>query len=382
MSESPYLFRPLPMRGLTLPNRIVVAPMHQYSAVDGIAQDWHLQHLLSLSAGGPALIVAEVTAIEPNGRITPSCAGLYSDAGERAYAYIVEAVKWIGLAKIGVQISHAGRKASHREPWIGEEVPADEPWPTISASPVSFSSNWPAPRAADGHDFARLVDAFVDATLRAQRAGFDLIELHAAHGYLLHQFLSPLTNLRRDEYGGSLENRMRFPLQVISAVRRAWPSDKPMGMRVSATDWVSGGFEIDDAIRFVVAAQAEGVDYVCVSSGGIVAGSAPPATLGHHVRFAAKLRKETGAVTRAVGMIVDPHQAEAILVEGQADLIALARAVLDDPRWVWHAADALGGAAACPPQYLRCRPNLWPGAAMRRSCDNRRPDKNQFSRAE
>jgi 2,4-dienoyl-CoA reductase-like NADH-dependent reductase (Old Yellow Enzyme family) len=368
MSEGPLLFRPMALRGLTLQNRIVVAPMHQYCAVDGVVQDWHFQHLLSLSAGGPGLLMAEVSAVEASGRITPACAGLYSDDGERAFARIVQGVKDIGLAKIGVQISHAGRKGSHKEPWNGEgplAVDDAEAWPTISASAVPFSPGWPPPKMASVDDLERVRRAFVDATLRALRAGFDLVELHAAHGYLIHQFLSPIANLRQDEYGGSLENRMRYPLEVVSAVRQVWPDEKPLGMRVSVSDWDDRGFNIDEAARFIAAAKAKGLDYACVSSGHIVPHSLPPNTPGHHVEFAGRLRTETGIVTRAVGMIVDPRHAEAILAEGHADQVALARAFLDDPRWAWHAADVLGGTAACPPQYRRCRPDVWAGAAMR-----------------
>jgi 2,4-dienoyl-CoA reductase-like NADH-dependent reductase (Old Yellow Enzyme family) len=345
-----------------------VAPMHQYSAVDGVAQDWHFQHLLSLSVSGPGLLMAEVTAVEPIGRITPQCVGLYSDASEDALTRIIKGVKSIGLTKTGVQISHSGRKASHREPWNGDRpFAADDPraWSTVSASALPFASDWSTPKAADRDDMDRICAAFTSASQRALRAGFDLVEIHAAHGYLLHQFLSPITNHRQDEYGGTPENRMRFPLEVVKAVRRGLPEETPMGMRVSASDWDEGGFNLEDAIEFVSAAKAEGVDYVCVSSGGIAPDSTPPASPGHHVRFAERLRKRTGIVTRVVGMIVDPRQAETIVSEGQADLVALARAFLDDPRWVWHAADALGAAVPCPVQYRRCRPDAWPGASMR-----------------
>jgi NADPH2 dehydrogenase len=365
---SHHLFRPLALRSVMLSNRIVVAPMHQYCAIDGVAQDWHFQHLLSLSASGPGLLMAEVTAVESDGRITPKCTGLYSDAGERAFSRIVQGVKDIGLAKLGIQISHAGRKSSHRVPWNGEApfaVDDPEAWPTISSSAVPFSDGWPPPRAADRGDMERVRLSFVDAARRADRAGFDVLELHAAHGYLLHQFLSPIANLRRDEYGGALVNRMRFPLEVLKAVRGVWPDHKPLGMRISATDWNELGFNINEAIPFVTASREHGLDYVCVSSGGIVPRSIPPTTPGHHVRFAEMVRSATGIVTRAVGMIVDPHQAEAVLADGQADLVALGRAFLDDPRWTWHAADALGESARCPLQYQRCRPDVWAGAAMR-----------------
>ncbi len=375
MTELPHLFRPIGLRGLTLPNRIVVSPMCQYSAIEGVPQDWHLQHIGCFAASGPALVMVEATGVEPIGRISPRCTGLYSDDCERAFAHVVRIVKGIGLAKVGIQLGHAGRKASTAPPAEGgKPLPADDPqaWRTLGPSAIPFAPDWPAPKAADRDDLARLRRAFVEAAERALRVGFDLVELHCAHGYLLHQFLSPLANQRTDEYGGSLENRMRFPLEIACAVRQAWPSDRPLGMRISATDWAEGGFSPDEAVRFVAAAKAEGVDCVCVSSGGMTPHGLPPMAggapaLGYQAGLAEKVRRETGMVTRAVGLIVDPHQAEAIIANGQADLVALARAFLDDPRWAWHAADALGvsAAAPCPAQYRRARPDAWPGAALR-----------------
>jgi NADPH2 dehydrogenase len=375
MTEPPHLFRPIALRGLILPNRIVVSPMCQYSAVDGVPQDWHLQHIGGFAASGPGLVMVEATGVEPIGRITPRCTGLYSDDCERAFAHVVRIVKGIGLARVGIQLGHAGRKASTAPPAEGgKPLPADDPraWRTLGPSAIPFAPDWPAPKAAERDDLARLRHAFVEAAERALRAGFDLVELHCAHGYLLHQFLSPLANQRTDEYGGSLENRMRFPLEIVRAARRAWPGDRPLGMRISATDWAEGGFTPDEAVRFVAAAGAEGVDYVCVSSGGMTPHGLPPMTRGapapgYQVGLAEKVRRETGMVTRAVGLIVDPRQAEAIIADGQADLVALARAFLDDPRWTWRAADALGvpAAAPCPVQYRRARPDVWPGAALR-----------------
>ena len=297
------------------------------------------------------------------------------DDCERQFAHVVRIVKSIGLARIGIQLAHAGRKASTAPPSEGgKPLPADNPqaWRTVGPSAIPFAPDWPAPKAADGHDLTRLRRVYVEAAERALRAGFDLIELHCAHGYLLHQFLSPLANQRTDEYGGPLENRVRFPLEVARALRRIWPEDRPVGMRISATDWAEGGFTPDDATAFVAAAKREGVDYVCVSSGGMTPHGLPPTVNGspgpgYQVPFARKVRRETGMITRAVGMIVDPLQAEAIIADGDADLVALARAFLDDPRWAWHAADALGAssAAPCPTQYRRARPDLWPGAALR-----------------
>jgi 2,4-dienoyl-CoA reductase-like NADH-dependent reductase (Old Yellow Enzyme family) len=371
MTEPPHLFRPLSLRGLELANRIAVSPMCQYSAVDGVPQPWHFQHLGAFAASGPGLIVAEATGVEAIGRITPGCTGLYSDACESAFARIVALVKSIGLSKIGVQLAHAGRKASTAAPWLGgKPLPANDPqaWATVAPSSVPFAPDWPSPKAADEGDLQRVRQAFVQGAERALRVGFDLVELHCAHGYLMHEFLSPLANRRSDAYGGPLDNRMRFPLEIIRAVRRAWPSEKPLGMRISATDWVEGGFNPDEAVRFVAAAKLEGVDYVCVSSGGMAPQGLPPAaTPGYQTQFAEKIRRETGMTTRAVGMIVDPRQAEAIIAEGKADFVALARAFLDDPRWAWHAADILrhSASAAFPPQYARARPTSWPGADLR-----------------
>ncbi len=363
----PNLFRPLGLRDLTLHNRVVVAPMCQYSAIDGVPQAWHLQHLGSFAVSGPGLVVVEATGVEAIGRITPGCTGLYSDACEAAFARTVDLVKQVGQAKIGIQLAHAGRKASTAVPWRGgKPLAADDPqaWRTLGPSDVGFA-DWPTPKAADMADLARVREAFVQATHRAVRAGFDLVELHCAHGYLLHEFLSPLANRREDAYGGTLENRMRFPLEVLQAVRAAWPQNRPLGMRISATDWAEGGFTLDEAVSFVAAAQAHGLDFVCVSSGGMVPHGVPSSVQqGYQVPLAERIRRETGMLTRAVGMIVDPHFAEALLAEGKADMVALARGFLDDPRWVWHAADRLGvpEAALVPPQYARARPGTWPGA--------------------
>ena len=259
------LFEPIKMRGLTLANRIAVSPMCQYSAVDGVPQDWHTVHLGSMASSGPGLLMVEATGVEAIGRITPGCTGIYSDACEAAFAGVLKAVRNTLPVPIGIQLAHAGRKASTSRPWEGGValMPDEGAWETVSASAIPFS-NWHTPRAATQVDIDRITAAFVAATRRALRAGFDLIELHSAHGYLMHQFLSPLSNHRTDQYGGSLENRMRFPLNTIRAVRAVWPADKPMGIRISATDWAEGGWDIDEAVRFVAAAKAEGVDYCCV----------------------------------------------------------------------------------------------------------------------
>ena len=365
------LFEPIEIHGLTLANRIAVAPMCQYSAIDGVPNAWHTQHLGSMASSGPGLLMVEATGVEAIGRITPGCTGIYSDACETAFAGIVKSVKNVLPVPMGIQLAHAGRKASTAVPWLGGSAlkPGDGPWETVSASAIPFG-DWHTPKAATQADLDRIKVAFVESARRALRVGFDLIELHSAHGYLMHQFLSPLSNHRTDAYGGSLENRMRFPLEVIRAVRAVWPSDKPMGMRISATDWAEGGWNIDEAVSYVKEAKAAGVDYCCVSSGGLTHTQKIAAGPGFQVPFAERIRRETGIVTRAVGMIVEPHQANEIVASGKADMVALARAFLDDPRWVWHAADTLGATAACPPQYQRARPATWPGAKMRSQLAN------------
>ena len=366
MAKDVRLFQPLTIRGLELANRIVVAPMCQYSAVDGVAGDWHLQHYGALVASGPGQVVLEATAVEPAGRITPWDLGLYSDAAEQGLAHLIKTIRPFGKARITVQIAHAGRKGSAQRPWEGGGPlsAADGGWPTISASPIPFAETWPAPAEIGPYDIDRLRQAFADAAVRAERAGADMVEVHSAHGYLLHQFLSPLSNRRDDVYGGSLENRMRFPLAIIRSVRRALPSGKPLGIRVSATDWVEGGFTPEEAVEYLIACKSEGVDYVCVSSGGVV-DTKIPLRPGYQVDLAWRIRRETGLLTRAVGLITDPDQAEAVLVNGRADQIALGRAFLDDPRWVWRAAEALGVPAPYPPQYMRAMPKVLSGSKTR-----------------
>lgn len=369
MAKSVHLFEPLTIRDMRLDNRIVVAPMCQYSALNGQPQEWHLQHYGSLVASGPGMVVIEATAVAPQGRITPNCLGLYSDACEAGMADLIRTIRHFGDARIALQLCHAGRKASTQPPWQGGgPLPkADGGWQTLSASAISFAANWPVPTEAGAYDLDRVRHAFVDSAIRAERVGFDALEVHSAHGYLLHQFLSPLSNHRNDVYGGTLEDRMRFPLEVIRAVRQVWSANKPLGIRISATDWIDGGFSPADAVVYVAACRAEGVDYVCVSSGGLSPDAKLPVTPGYQVDLAARIRRETGILTRAVGLIADPQQAEAVVAKGQADFVALGRAFLDDPRWVWHAAAALQVAAPYPPQYRRVQPKLWPGARQRKA---------------
>jgi 2,4-dienoyl-CoA reductase-like NADH-dependent reductase (Old Yellow Enzyme family) len=362
------LFTPIALRGLTLPNRIVVAPMCQYSAIDGSATDWHILHLGSFAVAGPGLVMIEATGVEAAGRITPGCTGLYSDANEAAMKRAIDACRTYGKAPIGIQLAHAGRKASCHVPWEGGTPLAagKGAWQTVGPSAIPFDEGWHTPKALDRAGMDKIKAAFVQAAKRAERLGLDLIEMHSAHGYLMHQFLSPFSNHRTDEYGGSLENRMRFPLEVASALRAAWPAEKPFGVRISASEWMEGGFSLDEAVIYCRELKALGCDYVCVSSGGNAAKARIPFAANYQVPFAARIRRETGIATRAVGLIADPHQAEAILAAGEADMVALARGFLDDPHWVWHAAEALGAEATYPPQYLRSKPASWPGAKIAR----------------
>jgi 2,4-dienoyl-CoA reductase-like NADH-dependent reductase (Old Yellow Enzyme family) len=360
------LFSPFTLAALTLDNRIVVSPMCQYSADDGSATDWHLTHLGMLANAGAGLLVVEATHVEKMGRITHGCMGLYSDANEAALKRVVDHCRKIGGAKLGVQLAHAGRKASSQRPWEGGgplKAGAD-PWETIAPSAVPFGLDWPTPRAMTEEDMARVRGAFVSAAQRAVRIGFDAVELHLAHGYLLHSFMSPISNRRNDDYGGSLENRLRFPLSVVQAVRAALPKGMPLGARITGSDWLDGGLTPDDAVALARALKAAGLDYVCVSSGGVSTDARNPSTPGYNVAIAERVRRETGISTRAVGLIAAPKQAEAIIAEGQADMVALARAFLDEPHWAWHAARTLGADVKRPMQYQRAAPALWPGAAM------------------
>src|SRR3954452_17738132 len=376
MERTPSLFAPLSLGGITLANRIAVSPMCQYSAESGAANDWHLQHLGSLSLSGTGLIIVEQTAVEPAGRITHGCLGLYSDANEAALARIVGFCRRAGSAALGIQLAHAGRKGSARLPWEGGGPLSPEAgaWRTVSPSAIPFDNRWPAPEALDEAGLTRIRVAHAAAARRADRLGFDLVELLGAHGFLLHSFLSPIANRRTDSYGGSLVNRMRCPLEVAAALREVWPRRKALGMRITGTDWVDGGITPDEAGIFAGKLRDIGFVYVCVSSGGISPAARPAIAPGYQVPLAAAVKKASGITVQAVGMIVNPHQAEAIVGEGHADCVAWARGFLNDPCWAWHAAATLGVDAAYPPQYLRARPEHWPGAALtqHRSAPERR----------
>jgi 2,4-dienoyl-CoA reductase-like NADH-dependent reductase (Old Yellow Enzyme family) len=361
------LFSPIKLAALEMPNRIVVAPMCQYSADDGVGNDWHMTHLGMLSNSGAGMLVIEATHVERRGRITHGCLGLYSDACEAALERIVYHCHHIGTAKIAIQLAHAGRKASVQRPWEGSKPlsEAEDPWPTIGPSALPFGPGWHTPRAMNEDDMAKVTAAFTDAAKRSLRAGVDAIELHFAHGYLLHSFVSPLANKRNDAYGGSFEGRMRFPLEVVRSVRAVVPRDMPFGARITGTDWVDGGLTGDDAVAMAKALKAAGMDYVDISSANITPESRWPTDPGFNVPIAERVRRETGIATRAVGMITSARQAEDIVAQGKADMVALARAFLDDPHWAWHAAQELGADVARPVQYARTAPKLWPGAAAR-----------------
>jgi 2,4-dienoyl-CoA reductase-like NADH-dependent reductase (Old Yellow Enzyme family) len=360
------LFSAIKIRDVEFANRIVIAPMCQYSADEGVANDWHLMHLGQYAVSGAGMVIVEATAVEAIGRITPGCLGLYTDEQEQALARIVKFFEHHGAAQIGIQLAHAGRKASAALPWNGGAAltAQDGAWPTIGPSSVPFNEGWHTPDEMDRSDMDRVRDGFAAAAQRADRAGFKLAELHGAHGYLLSAFLSPIANHRTDEYGGSLENRMRFPLEVFSAVRDAWPENKPLGVRISATDWEAPGITIEESVIVTAAFKALGCDFIDVSSGGNLATRPPVGNSGpgYQVPFAEKIKAETGITTMAVGMIRDPHLAEDIIASGKADLVALARGALYDTRWAWHAAETLGAEAPYPQQYLRSRPSFWPKA--------------------
>ena len=352
------LFEPFAFRSLKLDNRIMVSPMCQYSAEEGSMTDWHVQHLGSLSMSGAGLLCFEMTDVEPVGRISLGCSGLWSDDNEAALGRVADTCRHHVQAKLAVQLAHAGRKGSQTPPWEGARPlrPDEGAWQTVAPSPVPMDDSIPAPRELSRPEIQAMVEKFVDAARRCERAGIDAIELHGAHGYLIHQFLSPLSNKRKDDYGGSLPNRMRFALEVFHGVRAAWPQDRPLGIRLSCTDGADGGWTMDETVALVRELKAMGCDWIDCSSGGSVRTRTAFTNPALHTDYAAHIRRETGVPTIAVGLITEPQQAEAILAEGKADMVALARGVLWDPRWGWHAAVALGAEPRMPRQYLRGRP--------------------------
>jgi NADPH2 dehydrogenase len=353
------LFSPITLRGLTLSNRIMVAPMCQYSSDNGEANDWHFTHINSLALSGAAMFCIEATAVEAIGRITPGCLGLWNDATEAALKPILASVRKHSKAAVAIQLAHAGRKASSHVPWDGgQQIPVSEGgWQAEGPSAVPHKEGEAPPVALDAAGLQRIRDAFVATAQRAERLGIDALEVHSAHGYLLHQFLSPISNKRTDQYGGSLENRLRYPLEVFDAVRAAFPAHKPVGIKVSSTDWVDGGWDIEQTIAFAHELKKRGVDWIDASSGGVSPLQKIPLGPGYQLPFAQAIRQATGVTTMAVGLITEAGQAEDIVASGKADMVALARGMLYDPRWGWHAAAELGGNVAAPPQYWRSQPS-------------------------
>ncbi|MDF1793627.1 MAG: NADH:flavin oxidoreductase/NADH oxidase [Thalassobaculaceae bacterium] len=361
-TETPLLFQPLTLRAISLPNRVVLSPLCMYSARDGVANDWHFAHLTSFARGGTGLVFTEATAVRPEGRITHGCCGLWTDAQAEAYAPIAKFISKAGAVP-AVQLAHAGRKASVAEPWTGGKPlgpqSAQTPWQTVGPSALPVGDDWPTPHPLSTSEIADLVDAFAASARRSLIAGFKVAEIHAAHGYLLHSFLSPLTNQRNDAYGGDRAGRMRFLLEVAEAVRAVWPQELPLFCRISAIDGPQEGWSIEDSVALAGELGARGVDVVDCSSGGIAGPPAyradysgkplqrAPRGPGFQVPFAERLRQETGVKTMAVGVITDPHQAEEILAQGRADLIGIGRELMYNPFWALHAAEALGADPDC-----------------------------------
>ncbi|HWQ54367.1 MAG TPA: NADH:flavin oxidoreductase/NADH oxidase [Bryobacteraceae bacterium] len=357
-----HLFTPFRVAGLELRNRIVIAPMCQYSADEGRATDWHVIHLGHLALSGAALLTIEATAVVPEGRISPRDLGLWSDETETALARTLASVRRWSDMPIAIQLAHAGRKASTRVPWEGAaQIAPHEPggWQTVAPSPLPFEQGENPPIELDRQGLARVRDAFAEAAERAARLGIDAVQLHGAHGYLLHEFLSPLSNRREDEYGGSLENRMRFPLEVFEAVRASFPKDRPVTMRVSGTDWAEGGWDIHQTIALAKALEARGCNAIHVSSGGLTPAQRIPVGPNYQVPLARAVKVSTNLPTIAVGLITEFEQAEAIVATGDADLVAIARAILYNPRWPWHAAAHFGASVKGPNQYLRSQPQRY-----------------------
>ncbi len=358
---SSLLFTPVSIGKLRLANRIVIPPMCQYSCGNGLAGPWHHTHYGSFAASGAGLVIVEATAVSPEGRISPQDLGLWSDETEAALKAVLDGIRTYSDTPFALQLAHAGRKASQYRPWepeAGKPVPVDKGgWIPSAPSALPYAPSDPTPDALDEAGIARIVEAFAEAARRADRIGFDALEVHAAHGYLLHEFLSPLSNKRTDGYGGTPAGRMRLPLEVFSAVRRAFPRDKPVGVRLSGSDWVPGGWDVDDSTAFVRELRKRGCAYAHVSGGGLSPEQSLHVGPGYQVGMAERVKREAGLPTIAVGLITDPIQAESILVSNQADMVAVGRGMLYNPRWPWHAAVALGASVTAPPQYWRSAPH-------------------------
>jgi 2,4-dienoyl-CoA reductase-like NADH-dependent reductase (Old Yellow Enzyme family) len=359
VTSSPALFTPFEMRDVRLENRIIVSPMGQHSAVDGLANDWHLAHLGQLAVSGAGLLITEAAAVDPRGRISPGCLGIWSDDHIEGYRRIIDFARMHGQTKMGIQLGHSGRKGSVSQSWFGQEsLPDNEGgWEIFNPSPLAYPGR-KTPTEIDRATMKEVVEQFAAAARRADAAGFDVIEIHAAHGYLIHALLTPLLNQRTDEYGGSLENRMRYGLEVFRAVRDAFPSGKAVGVRVSATDWIEGGWTLDETIVFSRELKQLGCDYICASTGGVAPEQQIPVGPLYQVGFAEAIRSQADIVTMAVGLITEPEDANCVISEGKADLVALGRAMLYNPRWPWHAAEKLGCQSYYPVQYDRAHPSM------------------------
>ena len=356
------LFSPITLRGLSLPNRVVVSPMCQYNSNNGSANDWHLMHLGNMSLGAAGLVMCEMTNVNPQGRISPKCAGMWSDDNEAALKRVYDFCRQYGVAKLGVQLAHAGRKGPQMPPAAGGKPILEGPdaWTPEAPSALAYDTGWPVPHAMTKDDIKRCIGEFAAAAVRVNRIGYDLIELHGAHGYLAHQFLSPLSNKRTDEYGGSLENRMRFVIEMYEAVRAAWPEQKPIGVRVSATDWVDGGWTPEETVLLAKELKSRGMDYMDVTTGGLSPLQKIPLAEGYQVPFGEKVKKESGITVMTVGLIANARYAEDIVASGKVDMVALARGALWDPRWAWHAAEELGAETPYAPKMMACHPKLRP----------------------
>ena len=361
----PALFQPLALRELTLGNRIAASPMTQYSGEDGCPVPWHHMHVGSLATSGAGLVIMEVTAVEPAGRTTAGCLGLYSDANEAGMAALVEGIRTYANTPLGIQLGHAGRRAAVRKPWDADTVPllvGEGGWQVVGPTDQPYRAGSHVPTALDSAGIARIIAAFADAAARAERSGFDLLELHGAHGFLMHSFYSHISNTRTDGYGGSVANRMRLSLEIAQAVRAVWPAHKPLGFRLPGADFIDGGLMVDDAVALGLALKEVGIDYLVPSIGLLNSQFAAPKTEpGYMVHFAARIRRDVGIPTMATGMILKPDQANAVIAGGQADMVGIGRALLNDPRWGWHAAVALGTVPDIPPPYSRVQPKTWPG---------------------
>jgi len=356
------LFSPLKLGNVELENRIIVAPMCQYSATEGVVKPWHEQHLGQLMCSGAGAVTVEATAVEPIGRVTPGCLGLWDDVQESRLTDLIQRFRTYSKTPIGIQLNHAGRKGSAQPPWEGgKPLPYDRAWQTVAPSPIPWDRDWPKPEELSLAAMERIETAFAGAAERAERCGFNFIELHGAHGYLLHSFLSPVSNRREDEFGGSLRNRMRFPLRVLASVRKALAPTTTLGMRINGTDWLEEGWRIQDAQEFALEMEKYGLNYISVSSGGACGGVRYNADAGYQVEFARLVRQATNKIpVICAGLIHDASLANEIVTQGKADCVAMGRAFLDDPRWPIHAAAKLGTQVKIPNQYSAIAPNKWP----------------------